>query len=68
MKHTYKYSWYKQKNASKNGADIIVDRDGILWFNEKHIEEDLDHKHLRGTTVKYISDHRKLLDTSLDRY
>ena len=25
----------------------------------KHIEEELDHKNLRVTTVKYLSDYRK---------
>ena len=30
--------------------EIIVDSDGILWLNEKHIEEMLDQKQLWMTT------------------
>ena len=36
-----------------------VDNDGILWWNEKHVEEGLDHKKLREITIKYDSNHRK---------
>ena len=31
----------------------------MLWLNEKHMEEELDHKYLAVTTVKYLSGHRK---------
>ena len=31
----------------------------ILWLNEKHIEERLDHNNLREITIKYHLDHRK---------
>ena len=37
----------------------MVDNDGILQLNEKHIEEGLDHKNLREITTKYYSDQRK---------
>ena len=39
-----KYGWYKQKNVWKNGIETIIDNDGILRSDEKHIEEVLDHK------------------------
>ena len=35
-----------RKTYEKNDVGIIVDRDGILWSNEKHIEEGLAHKNL----------------------
>ena len=54
----YKYCWYKQRNIRKNGIEIIAGTTGILWLNEKHIEG-LDEKNLWGTTLKYLSDHRK---------
>ena len=38
---------------------MIVDNDGMMWLNEKLIEEGLDNKHLREITTKYHSDHRK---------
>ena len=35
-----------RKIYERNGIEKIVDDDGILWLNEKHIEEELDHKNL----------------------
>ena len=29
-----------------NGIETIIYDDGILWLNEKHTEEGLDHKNL----------------------
>ena len=43
----------------RNGVETIVDNDGILWLNEKHIEEGLYHKNVREVTTNYHSDHRK---------
>ena len=40
-------------------VDTIVDNDGILWLNDNHIEERLDHESLRLTTVKYLAGYRK---------
>ena len=48
-----------RKTYESNSIETIVDNDGILQLNEKHIEEGLDHKNLREITVKYHSDHRK---------
>ena len=47
-----------RKTYERNDMETIVDNDGILGLNEKHIEG-LDHKHLGGITTKYHSDHRK---------
>ena len=33
-----------RKTYEKIGIGTIVDNDGILWLNEKHIEEGLYHK------------------------
>ena len=51
-----------RKTYERNGIETIVDNDGTLCLNEKHIEEGLNHKHLREVTIKYQSNHRK------DRY
>ena len=53
--------WKKkcEKTCEKNGVETIVDSDGILWLNEKNIEQGLDHKNLRDITIKYHSDHRR---------
>ena len=48
-----------RKTYERNGIETItiVDSDGILWLNEKHIEERLDHKSLREVTTKHNSSH-----------
>ena len=46
-----------RKMYERNGIEIIVDNDGILWLNEKHIEG-LDYKNVREIALKYNSNHR----------
>ena len=29
-----------RKTYERNGIESVVDNDGILWLNEKHIEKD----------------------------
>ena len=48
-----------RQTYERNGIKTIVNNDGILWLNEKHIEEGLDHRHLREITAKCNSNHRK---------
>ena len=48
-----------RKTYERNGIETIVDNDGILWLNEKHLEVGLDHKYLKEIIIKYHSDHRK---------
>ena len=48
-----------RKTYEGDGVETIVDNDGILRLNEKHIEEGLDHKHFREIKTKNYSDHRK---------
>ena len=48
-----------RKMYERNGTETIVDNDGTLWLNKKHIEEGLDHNNLREITTKYNSNHRK---------
>ena len=55
----YKNVDINRKKYERNGIETIVNSDGILWLNEKHIEERLDHKHLLEITTKYNSNHRK---------
>ena len=55
----FKYGWYKQKNVWKNGTKIIADNDGILWSNEKQMEQGLEHKNLWEITTKYHLSHKK---------
>ena len=48
-----------RETYERNGIETIADNDRILWLNEKHIEEGLDHENLREITIKYSSNHRK---------
>ena len=55
---------YKMFNVDKEtyeNSDIeaIVDDIGMLWLNEKHIEEKLNHKNLPAITNKYDQVHKK---------
>ena len=50
-----------RKKYGRNGIETIVDNDGILWLNEKYIEEGLDQKDLQEITTKYNSNNRKYL-------
>ena len=36
----------KRKMYEKSDVETIVDTDEILWLNERHIEEGVDHKNL----------------------
>ena len=48
-----------RKTYERNGIETIVDNDGILWLNEKHLGVGLDHKQLQEIIIKYYSDHTK---------
>ena len=43
-----------RETYERNGMETIVDNDGILWLNEKHLEEGLDHENLREITINII--------------
>ena len=38
-----------------------------MWINEKIIEEGLDHKHFRETTLKYLLNNRKHTHELVDK-
>ena len=48
-----------RKSFERNGLVTIIDSDGILWPNEKLIEEGIDYNSLRVATVKCPSGYRK---------
>ena len=55
---------YKMVNITKemyksNGIEIITDNLNTLWLNEKHVEQQLEHKNLREATNKYNKEYRK---------
>ena len=42
-----------RKTYERNGIETIVDNDGILWLNKKHIKEQSDDEHMRIIPLKY---------------
>ena len=40
-----------RKIYERNGIKRAVGNNGILWLNEKHLEEGLDHKSLQEITT-----------------
>ena len=48
-----------RKTYERNGLETIVDSNGVLWLNEEHIGEGLDHKKLQEIITNYHSDKRK---------
>ena len=55
----YKMICISRKTYERNGIETIIDNGGILWLNETHAEEGIDHENLREITTKYNSNHRK---------
>ena len=50
-----------RKTYERNGKETIVDNDGILWLNEKHIEERLDRKNLVVSLLELILPKKNLI-------
>ena len=48
-----------KETYGNNGIEAIVDNVGNLWLNEKHIEEELDHKNLPVVTNEYDPVYKK---------
>ena len=48
-----------EETYENNGIEVIVDNNGTLWLNTKHLEEKLDHKKLVVITRKQCLEHRK---------
>ena len=43
----------------ENDVELIVDKNGGSWLNEKHIETKTGHSNLPGVTNKYDPMHKK---------
>ena len=48
-----------KETYENNDIEVIIDRFGKLWLNEKHVEQQLGHKNLRAVTSKYDQIYRK---------
>ena len=49
----------RRKTYERNGRETIIDNDVILWLNEKHMEQGLDHKNFLEIITKYNLNHKK---------
>ena len=48
-----------KQTCKNNDIEVIIHDNGLLWLNEKHVEEKLDRKNLRANTGKSPSEYRK---------
>ena len=42
-----------------NGIEVITDKLGKLWLNERHVQKQLGHKNLLALTKKYDKEYKK---------
>ena len=54
-------------DTSRKLYETIVDSDGILLLNKKHIGEGLEYKYLQVTTARYPSGYRKHTYEEVDK-
>ena len=55
---------YKMVNITKetyenNGIEVIKDKLGELWLNERHVQQQLGYKNLPPLTNKYDKEYKK---------
>ena len=48
-----------KKTYENNGIEVIKDKLGKLWLNERHVQEQLRHKNLPALTNKYDEIYKK---------
>ena len=48
-----------KETYENNDIEVIIDRFGKLWLNQKHVEQQLGHKNLRAVTNKYNKKYKK---------
>ena len=48
-----------KETYENNDIEVIIDRFGKLWLNEKHVEQQLGHKNLLAVTNKYDKKYKK---------
>ena len=42
-----------------NSIEVITDKLGELWLNERHVQQQLGHKNLQTVTSKYDKEYKK---------
>ena len=55
----YKLVSIINETLKNNDIEVIVDGVNILWLNERHIQEQLGHKHVPAVTNKCYKIYKK---------
>ena len=48
-----------KETYENNGMEVITDKLGELWLNERHVQQKLGHKNLPSLTNKYDGEYKK---------
>ena len=48
-----------KETYESNGIEVITDKFGELWLNERHVQQQLEHKILSALTNKYSEECKK---------
>ena len=48
-----------KETYENNGIEVITDKFGKLWLNERHVQQQLGHKNLPALTNKYDEEYKK---------
>ena len=55
----YKMVNITKKTNENNEIDVITDKFGKLWVNERHVQKQLGLKNLSALTNKYVKKYKK---------
>ena len=55
----YKMANITRERCEVNGIEVITDKLGKLWLNERHVQKQLGHKNLPALTNKYDKEYKK---------
>ena len=58
-KARHKNSAITKETYENNGIEVITDKIGELWLNERHIQKQLGLKNLPALTNKYDEEYKK---------
>ena len=56
-----------KETYENNNIEIIIDEFDKFLLNEKHVEQQLEHKNLRTVTSKYSEEYRKCRYELIDK-
>ena len=57
--YIYKIANITRERCEANGIEVITDKLGKLWLNERHVQKQLGLKNLPALTNKYDKEYKK---------